>query len=94
MVAVVGISASSQANLLATIDSLGTNLLTVAPGQTFLGANEVLPDTAVRMIRHMPNVEHRARPSTRCRTRTCCARRTCQPSRPAGSALTRPTRSW
>ena len=57
MVAVVGISASSQANLLATIDSLGTNLLTVAPGQTFLGANEVLPDTAVPMILHMPNVE-------------------------------------
>ena len=47
MVAVVGVSASSQANLLATIDSLGTNLLTVAPGTTFLGANEVLPDTAV-----------------------------------------------
>jgi putative ABC transport system permease protein len=57
MVAVVGISSSSQANLLATIDSLGTNLLTVAPGQTFLGANEVLPDTAVPMILHMPNVE-------------------------------------
>ncbi len=56
MVAVVGISASSQANLLATIDSLGTNLLTVAPGQTFLGNNEVLPDTSVSMILHMPNV--------------------------------------
>jgi len=37
MVAVVGVSASSQANLLALIDSLGTNLLTVSPGQTFLG---------------------------------------------------------
>jgi putative ABC transport system permease protein len=57
MVAVVGISASSQANLLATIDSLGTNLLTVAPGQTFFGSNEVLPDTAVPSIMHMPNVE-------------------------------------
>jgi putative ABC transport system permease protein len=56
MVAVVGISASSQANLLATIDRLGTNLLTVAPGQTFLGNNEVLPDTSVSMILHMPNV--------------------------------------
>ena len=32
MVAVVGVSASSQANLLATIDTLGTNLLTVTPG--------------------------------------------------------------
>jgi putative ABC transport system permease protein len=57
MVAVVGVSASSQANLLAEIDSLGTNLLTVTPGQTFLGANEVLPDTAVPTILHMHNVQ-------------------------------------
>ena len=56
MVAVVGVSASSQASLLATIDSLGTNLLTVAPGQTFLGANEVLPSTALGSIDHMPAV--------------------------------------
>jgi putative ABC transport system permease protein len=57
MVAVVGVSASSQANLLAEIDSLGTNLLTVAPGTTFLGAQEVLPNTAVPMIHHMQNVD-------------------------------------
>src|SRR6201994_2872540 len=57
MVAVVGVSASSQANLLATIDRLGTNLLTVAPGQTFFGANEVLPNTSVPMIRHMGQVQ-------------------------------------
>jgi putative ABC transport system permease protein len=57
MVAVVGVSASAQANLLAEIDALGTNLLTVSPGQTFLGANEVLPDTAVPMIGHMLNVD-------------------------------------
>jgi putative ABC transport system permease protein len=57
MVAVVGVSASSQANLLSLIDSLGTNLLTVAPGQTFLGSNEVLPDTALGTILHMPAVE-------------------------------------
>jgi putative ABC transport system permease protein len=56
MVAVVGISSSAQANLLAEIDALGTNLLSVTPGQTFLGANEVLPDTAVPMIGHMQNV--------------------------------------
>jgi putative ABC transport system permease protein len=56
MVAVVGVSASSQANLLATIDSLGTNLLTVAPGTTFLGSNEVLPSTAVATIVHQPGV--------------------------------------
>jgi putative ABC transport system permease protein len=57
MVAVVGVSASAQANLLAEIDALGTNLLTVTPGQTFLGANEVLPDTAIPMIRHMQHVD-------------------------------------
>jgi putative ABC transport system permease protein len=57
MVAVVGVSASSQANLLSLIDSLGTNLLTVTPGQTFLGANEVLPGTALGSVKHMPAVE-------------------------------------
>jgi putative ABC transport system permease protein len=56
MVAVVGVSASAQANLLAEINALGTNLLTVTPGQTFLGSNEVLPDTAQPMIGHMQNV--------------------------------------
>jgi putative ABC transport system permease protein len=57
MVAVVGVSASSQANLLAEIDSLGTNLLTVKPGETFLGQNETLPDTAVGTIKHMGAVQ-------------------------------------
>ncbi|MGZ4235724.1 MAG: ABC transporter permease [Solirubrobacteraceae bacterium] len=60
MVAVVGVSASSQANLLATIDRLGTNLLTVQPGQTFLGANEVLPSTALGTIDHMSAVQRSA----------------------------------
>ncbi|MCW2989612.1 MAG: transporter permease [Solirubrobacterales bacterium] len=45
MVAVLGISASSQADLLNTIDKLGTNLLTVQPGQSFFGDDSVLPDT-------------------------------------------------
>jgi putative ABC transport system permease protein len=57
MVAVVGVSASAQANLIAEINALGTNLLTVTPGQTFLGANEVLPATSIPMIHHMLNVE-------------------------------------
>jgi putative ABC transport system permease protein len=60
MVAVVGVSASAQANLLSEIDALGTNLLTVTPGQTFLGANEVLPDTAVPSIDHMLGVQSAA----------------------------------
>jgi putative ABC transport system permease protein len=56
MVAVVGVSASAQANLLAEIDALGTNLLTISPGQNFLGQNEVLPATAVGMIGQRPGV--------------------------------------
>ncbi len=57
MVAVVSVSASAQSNLLAEIDALGTNLLTVTPGQTLTGANEVLPATSVAMIDHVRNVE-------------------------------------
>jgi putative ABC transport system permease protein len=60
MVAVVGVSASAQANLIAEIDALGTNLLTVTPGQTFLGNNEVLPATSVPMIGHMLHVDNDA----------------------------------
>jgi putative ABC transport system permease protein len=60
MVGVVGVSSSAQANLLAEIDALGTNLLTVTPGQTFLGNNEVLPETSVAMIDHMQHVENDA----------------------------------
>ena len=56
MVAVVGVSSSSQAQLLAEIDSLGTNLLTVTPGTSFTGATEVLPTTSVPMIADMHNV--------------------------------------
>ena len=38
IVAVLGLSTSSQAGLLAEIDALGTNLLTVTNGQTLAGA--------------------------------------------------------
>jgi putative ABC transport system permease protein len=46
MIAVVGISASSRADLLAQIDDLGTGLLRVAPGQSVFGDDEVLPESA------------------------------------------------
>ncbi len=46
MVAVVGISASSRADLIADIDSLGTDLLRVAPGNTMFGDSTTLPDEA------------------------------------------------
>jgi putative ABC transport system permease protein len=57
MVAVVSVSASAQASLLAEIDALGTNLLTVAPGQTFAGQNAALPASALAMIGHMHEVQ-------------------------------------
>jgi putative ABC transport system permease protein len=60
MVAVVSVSASAQANLLAEIDRLGTNLLTVTPGQTFTGQNEILPSASVAMVNDMRNVDDAA----------------------------------
>jgi putative ABC transport system permease protein len=39
LVAVLGISASGRADLLAQLDELGTNRLTVEAGQSFLGAD-------------------------------------------------------
>ncbi len=50
MVAVLGLSSSSQAGLLAEIDRLGTNLLTVKNGQTVFGKPAKLPDAAPGMI--------------------------------------------
>jgi putative ABC transport system permease protein len=60
MVAVLGISESSKADLLATLDRLGTNLLTVAPGQTFFGEDAELPETAAGMIGRIGSVERAA----------------------------------
>jgi putative ABC transport system permease protein len=57
MVAVLGISESSKAGLLATIDRLGTNLLTVAPGQSIFGEEAALPGAALPRIRHLGEVE-------------------------------------
>jgi putative ABC transport system permease protein len=57
MVAVLGISSSSRADLLAALDKLGTNLLVVKPGQSFFsGDTASLPDTANAMVSHMPGV--------------------------------------
>jgi ABC-type antimicrobial peptide transport system permease subunit len=50
MVAVLGISSSSQAQLVAQIDALGTNLLTVAPGQAPGGQTATLPPQAPAMV--------------------------------------------
>jgi len=50
IVAVLGLSASSQAGLLAEISKLGTNLLTVTNGQTLFGQTAELPIAAPGMI--------------------------------------------
>jgi putative ABC transport system permease protein len=50
IVAVLGLSSSSQAGLLAEIDRLGTNLLTVSTGQTVTGDTAELPTAAPGMI--------------------------------------------
>ncbi|MEU8122871.1 ABC transporter permease [Spirillospora sp. NPDC049024] len=57
MVGVVGISTSSRAQLEATLDRLGTNLLTVAPGRDFFGEDSKLPKESVGMVGRMPDVE-------------------------------------
>jgi putative ABC transport system permease protein len=56
MVAVLGISESSKADLLAQLDKLGTNLLRVAPGQSFMGEEAVLPESAAPMLRRVNGV--------------------------------------
>jgi len=50
IVAVLGLSSSSSAGLQAEIDQLGTNLLTVTPGQSLTGAAVNLPEAAAPMI--------------------------------------------
>lgn len=57
MVAVLGISSSSKADLLAQLDRLGTNLLTVSPGQTLFGEDASLPKESVGMIGRIGPVE-------------------------------------
>ncbi len=56
IVAVLGLAASSTAALLAQIQALGTNLLTVTNGQTLTGAAAELPVTAPGMIARLPGV--------------------------------------
>ncbi|WP_433732025.1 ABC transporter permease [Actinoplanes sp. CA-051413] len=50
MTAVVGISSSSRADLDRALAALGTNLLTVGPGNTMFGDDATLPDESVSMI--------------------------------------------
>ena len=57
IVAVLGLSASSQAGLLSEIDKLGTNLLTVQNGTSLSGQEAELPTQAPAMIARIGPVE-------------------------------------
>lgn len=58
IVAVLGITRSSQSDLLARIDRLGTNLLTVAVGQSLTGQRVELPAAAPVTIGRTSGVRH------------------------------------
>ncbi|HZE03724.1 MAG TPA: ABC transporter permease [Solirubrobacteraceae bacterium] len=57
IVAVLGLSASSQAGLLAEINRLGTNLLTVSNGKTLTGGTAELSTSAPAMIGRISGVQ-------------------------------------
>ena len=56
IVGVLGLSASSQAGLIAEINQLGTNMLTVEAGQSFTGGAAILPLEAPARITLLDNV--------------------------------------
>jgi putative ABC transport system permease protein len=57
IVGVLGLSSSSQAGLIAEINRLGTNLLTVEAGQSFTGGPAQLPREAPGRITLLDNVQ-------------------------------------
>jgi putative ABC transport system permease protein len=64
IVAVLGLSSSSQAGLLAEIDRLGTNLLTVKTGQSFTQEAAVMPVAAPARVSRLGSVEEVAHTGT------------------------------
>ena len=56
MISVLGVTRSSQSDLLAQLDSLGTNLLTVVNGEDREGVETPLPPSAAPMIGLVPHV--------------------------------------
>ena len=57
LVSVLGITRSSQSALIAEIDQLGTNMLTVQNGHDISGGEAELPATAAPMIGRLPGVQ-------------------------------------
>jgi putative ABC transport system permease protein len=57
MIAVVGISTSSRAQLNQLLADLGTNLLTAGPGTSLFGEPATMPDESIAMIGRIDTVE-------------------------------------
>ena len=57
MVAVVGISTSSRAQLNQLLDALGTNLLSAGPGTSMFGEAATMPPEAIAMVGRLDRVE-------------------------------------
>jgi putative ABC transport system permease protein len=64
LVAVLAISETSKADLLERIERLGTNLLTVGPGESFFGEEASLPAAAAPRARLLGQVESAAAATT------------------------------
>ncbi|MFF3340763.1 ABC transporter permease [Streptomyces flavidovirens] len=61
MISVVGISASSKAQLMQRLDRLGTNMLVATPGESMFSGEDVkLPKDAVGMVGRIDGVEETA----------------------------------
>ncbi len=57
IVAVTGISSSGRADLLATLESFGTNLIKASPQAGFFGTQESLPEGVLGMVERIGPVE-------------------------------------
>ena len=57
MIAVVGISTSSRAELNRLLKALGTNLLSAAPGTSLFGDKATLPDESIAMLDRIAAVQ-------------------------------------
>ncbi|HUG84592.1 MAG TPA: ABC transporter permease [Euzebya sp.] len=57
MVAVLGVSTSGRVDLLAALDALGTDLLVLTPGRSFLGTETALPTSAPGAVRRVAQVQ-------------------------------------
>ncbi len=57
IVAVIGISASGKADLIATLESLGTNLIKASPTSGFFGTQDDLPEGVLGMVERIGPVE-------------------------------------